>query len=119
MFDPSTTTCFLFMWYLSQANIHTLVADHSPRMLPNRTQRTLRVVQNETTAEVVDLLQQLIRNACVNDGTPTSGHESRSVDALTQFFRRGGFDFETFEAVPGRSNIVLPIEGSDPTAPAL
>ncbi|MDQ1447697.1 MAG: hypothetical protein QOC79_668, partial [Actinomycetota bacterium] len=30
--------------------------------------------------ESVDLLSQLIRNECVNDGTPESGHESRSVD---------------------------------------
>ena len=29
----------------------------------------------------VDLLSQLIRNQCVNDGTPDSGFESRSVDA--------------------------------------
>ena len=35
------------------------------------------------TGEVTELLQHLIRNACVNDGTPTSGGESRSVDLLT------------------------------------
>jgi len=34
--------------------------------------------------EATDLLQQLIRNACVNDGTPASGHELRSVDLLQQ-----------------------------------
>ena len=31
--------------------------------------------------ESVDLLSQLIRNQCVNDGTADSGFESRSVDA--------------------------------------
>ena len=29
--------------------------------------------------EVIELLQSLIRNACVNDGTPDSGHEHRSA----------------------------------------
>ena len=64
-------------------------------------------------------MQHLIRNACVNDGTETSGHESRSVDVLSQYFGRSGFDIETYEAVPGRSNVVVRIEGSDPSAPTL
>ena len=34
----------------------------------------------DTTPEVTDLLQQLIRNACVNDGTAESGGEGRSAD---------------------------------------
>ena len=34
---------------------------------------------DDPTDEVVDLLQQLIRNACVNDGSVTSGHEVRSA----------------------------------------
>ena len=29
--------------------------------------------------ESIELLRALIRNACVNDGSPESGHESRSV----------------------------------------
>ena len=29
--------------------------------------------------EVIELLQTLIRNECVNDGTPDGGHEARSV----------------------------------------
>jgi hypothetical protein len=32
------------------------------------------------TGEVQDLLQHLIRNACVNDGRADSGAEHRSVD---------------------------------------
>ena len=55
----------------------------------------------------------------MNDGSATSGHESRSVDVLSQYFGRSGFDVETYEAVPGRSNLVVRIEGSDPTAPTL
>jgi acetylornithine deacetylase/succinyl-diaminopimelate desuccinylase-like protein len=76
-------------------------------------------VNDEPTSEVTDLLQQLIRNACVNDGTATSGHEARSVDVLTQYLGSGGFDIETYEAIPGRSNLVARIEGSDPDAPTL
>ena len=34
------------------------------------------------THETTELLQQLIRNRCVNDGTRDSGHESRNADAL-------------------------------------
>jgi len=74
---------------------------------------------SDPTAEVTDLLQQLIRNACVNDGTPESGHESRSVDLLAQYLGDTGLDLERYVAQPGRENLVARIEGSDPTAPAL
>ena len=37
------------------------------------------------TGETTELLRTLIRNACVNDGTPESGHETRSVDLLAQY----------------------------------
>ena len=37
------------------------------------------------TAETVDLLQAMIRNACVNDGTAESGHEDRSADVLQSY----------------------------------
>ena len=36
----------------------------------------------ERAGEATDLLQHLIRNACVNDGTPASGQEHRSADLL-------------------------------------
>ena len=36
------------------------------------------------TDRTVDLLQTLIRNECVNDGTTDSGHETRNVDVLEQ-----------------------------------
>ena len=71
------------------------------------------------SGEVVELLQQLIRNGCVNDGTATSGHESRSVETLGSYLGRTGFDVETFEPVPGRTSLVARIEGSDPKAPGL
>jgi acetylornithine deacetylase/succinyl-diaminopimelate desuccinylase-like protein len=64
----------------------------------------------------VELLRQLIRNACVNDGTPESGHEHRSVATLIDFF---GVEGELFEPAPGRQSLIYRIEGSDPEAPSL
>src|SRR5437016_2731540 len=73
----------------------------------------------EVANESVDLLSQLIRNECVNDGTPESGHESRSVDVLAQYLGDTGLELERYTAQPGRENLVARIEGSDPNAPAL
>ncbi|MCJ7436912.1 MAG: M20/M25/M40 family metallo-hydrolase [Acidimicrobiia bacterium] len=73
----------------------------------------------DTTAESTDLLQQLIRNACVNDGRIASGAEIRSVDLLQQFLGDTGLDVERFEPQPGRASLVARIEGSDPEAPSL
>lgn len=67
-------------------------------------------------SEVVELLQQLIRNECVNDGTKGSGHEHRSVETLQDFF---GVEGEIFEPAPGRQSLIYRIEGSDPDAPSL
>jgi acetylornithine deacetylase/succinyl-diaminopimelate desuccinylase-like protein len=72
-----------------------------------------------TTNETVELLQQLIRNECVNDGTPESGHEVRSSDVLQTYLEGAGLDVEVFEPTPGRRSIVARIEGSDPSAPSL
>ncbi len=69
--------------------------------------------------EVVDLLQQLIRNACVNDGTAESGQEVRSADLLQTYLEGGGVDIERYEAAPGRASLVARIEGTDPDAPTL
>ncbi len=69
--------------------------------------------------EVVDLLQQMIRNECVNDGSASSGHERRSVDLLQSELEGSGVDFEVYEPSPGRASLVGRIEGSDPAAPSL
>jgi acetylornithine deacetylase/succinyl-diaminopimelate desuccinylase-like protein len=69
--------------------------------------------------EATDLLQQLIRNACVNDGTVTSGKELRSVDLLEQYLGTSGLDVERFEPQPGRASLLARIEGSDDDAPTL
>src|SRR5262245_28378989 len=71
------------------------------------------------TAETVELLQAMIRNACVNDGTAESGHEVRSADVLRAYLEGAGLDVESFEPTPGRVSLVARIEGSDPTAPRL
>ena len=71
------------------------------------------------TAEVTELLQQLIRNACVNDGTAESGHEVRNADLLRTYLEGAGLDLETYEPTPGRASLVTRIEGTDPSAPTL
>jgi acetylornithine deacetylase/succinyl-diaminopimelate desuccinylase-like protein len=68
------------------------------------------------STEAVALLRELIRNACVNDGTPESGNEHRSVATLREFF---GAEGEVFEPSPGRQTLVYRVAGSDPEAPSL
>jgi acetylornithine deacetylase/succinyl-diaminopimelate desuccinylase-like protein len=76
-------------------------------------------VPDDPTAEVTDLLQHLIRNGCVNDGTAESGHETRSADVLRAYLEGCGADLETYAPQPHRANLVARIEGSDPKAPTL
>jgi acetylornithine deacetylase/succinyl-diaminopimelate desuccinylase-like protein len=70
-------------------------------------------------SEVIDVLQSLIRNACVNDGTDDSGHESRSVDVLRALLEGPGVDLQTFASRGDRESLVARVEGSDPSAPSL
>src|SRR2546421_114636 len=60
-------------------------------------------VVTDVTAETTDVLQRLIRNSCVNDGTPESGHEVRSVDLLEDYLRTPGVEMKRYEPVPGRT----------------
>lgn len=69
--------------------------------------------------EATDLLQHLIRNRCVNDGTPASGHEQRNAELLETYLEGSGVDMETYEPGPGRTSLVAKIHGSDPSAPSL
>ena len=71
------------------------------------------------TSQTVELLQQMIRNRCVNDGTAESGYETRNADLLRAFLGSAGLDFQHFEPTPGRGSLVARIEGSDPIAPSL
>ncbi len=66
--------------------------------------------------EALQLLQQLIRNACVNDGTPDSGDEWRSVETLADFFGVAG---TVVEPHPGRQSVIYRVAGTDPSAPTL
>ncbi len=71
--------------------------------------------------ETVDLLSALIRNACVNDGTPTpeSGGEARTADTLADYFCDSAVETERVEPVPGRVTTLFRVPGHDPKAPAL
>ena len=75
--------------------------------------------ETSRTAEATDLLQHMIRNRCVNDGSVGSGQEQRSADLLRSYLEGSGVDMETFEPEPGRTSLVAKIQGSDPTAPSL
>lgn len=70
-------------------------------------------------AEATELLRTMIRNACVNDGTPASGQEVRNADALEAYFAGSGLRCERYTADPGRVSLVTRIEGRDRTAPTL
>src|SRR5215470_7872495 len=73
------------------------------------------------TGQSVELLQQLIRNQCVNDGTVESGQEVRTSNVLKTYLQGTGLDLEVYEpaGAPGRTSLVARIEGSDPKAPTL
>lgn len=73
---------------------------------------------DDASSEVTELLQHLIRNRCVNDGTPESGHETRNADALRAVLEGPGLDLEVEEPLPGRTSLVARIDGSDPSAPS-
>lgn len=75
--------------------------------------------QQALTGEATELVQHLIRNRCVNDGTVESGQERRSVDVLRSYLEGTGVDLEVYEPVPGRASLVAKVEGSDPAAPSL
>ena len=71
------------------------------------------------TGETVELLQQLIRNQCVNDNTPEGGQEVRSATLLRDELDGLGLDIELLEEIAGRTSVVARYEGTDPDAPAL
>ena len=76
-------------------------------------------MQDTLTGEVTELLQQLIRNECVNDGTPESGEEWRSADTVRNYLEEGGLDLQVYEPTTGRTSVATRIEGTDPDAPSL
>lgn len=80
---------------------------------------TVTLTHDPLTASTVDLLQQLIRNACVNDGTDSGGGEIRNARTVIEYLQGSGVDLEILEPLPGRSSAVARIKGTDPTAPSL
>ncbi|WP_342318790.1 M20/M25/M40 family metallo-hydrolase [Corynebacterium mayonis] len=73
----------------------------------------------QLTQDAVGLLKKLIRNACVNDGTPNSGQEVRNANTLEEFFAGSGAIVRRFESHPGRVSIAFTVEGCDPDAEPL
>ena len=71
------------------------------------------------TNETTELLQALIRNACVNDGTPDSGNETKNAVLLRNELDSIGVDMEIFEIAENRGSLIARYEGTDPNAPAL
>ena len=76
-------------------------------------------MSDDLTGQTVELLQTLIRNRCVNDGTAESGHEVRNADVLRQYLGDTGLDVQQYEPTPGRGSLVARMEGTDPDAPSL
>src|ERR1700736_4140023 len=74
---------------------------------------------DQLAGEATELLQALIRNACVNDGTVGSGHEERSADLLGSMLEVPGIDLHRYDAEAGRTSLVARIEGRDRSAPTL
>ena len=73
----------------------------------------------DLAGESAELLQTLIRNECVNDGTPDSGVERRNADVLAGYLEGAGLEVERFTSHGDRTSIVARIEGSDPNAPTV
>ena len=71
------------------------------------------------TGETTELLQALIRNECVNDGTPESGHETRNASLLFSELEGCGADMEILPGLPDRDSLVARLPGTDPDAPTL
>jgi acetylornithine deacetylase/succinyl-diaminopimelate desuccinylase-like protein len=77
------------------------------------------ITADAAAGPTTELLQSLIRNQCVNDGSPDSGEEVRNADLLQAYLEGAGIGVERFDSRPGRTSIVARIEGRDPSAPAL
>lgn len=74
-------------------------------------------------SDAIGLLRALIREACVNDGSPDSGQEIRSVRVLQRFLApavaAGRVETQVLESAPGRASLIARVRGTDPAAPSL
>ena len=64
--------------------------------------------------QTVDLLGRLVRVGCVNDLTADSGGEERAADLLEDFFAGLPVSIERITPHPGRTSLVVTVEGADP-----
>jgi acetylornithine deacetylase/succinyl-diaminopimelate desuccinylase-like protein len=76
-------------------------------------------MDDRLTPQTVELLQAMIRNRCVNEGTAESGQEVRNAELLADFLDGSGFELETYEAAPGRVSLVGRLAGREAGAPSL
>ena len=79
----------------------------------------MATVTADPVAEVTDLLQHLIRNACVNDGTADPGTRPAARTCWQDTSTAPGSTSTRYEPAPGRASLVARIEGRDPDAPTL
>ncbi|MCM0638257.1 M20/M25/M40 family metallo-hydrolase [Cellulomonas wangsupingiae] len=69
--------------------------------------------------EVVDLCRELIRFDTTNPGDGTGPGEREAAEYVVGLLQDVGLEPELFESAPGRANVVVRLEGTDPTRPAL
>ncbi|ADG74910.1 peptidase M20 [Cellulomonas flavigena DSM 20109] len=69
--------------------------------------------------EVVDLCRDLIRIDTTNPGDGTGPGERAAAEYVVGLLQEVGLEPELFESAPGRANVVVRLEGSDPSRPAL
>ncbi len=67
-------------------------------------------------SDAIDLLVEMIQNACVNTGDPDSGGEIRSVRTIQRYLEDDG---TIIEPRPGRASVIYRTAGTDPDAPVL
>lgn len=73
--------------------------------------------------QTLGLLQELVRNACVNEFTPDSGQEVRNADTLERYLtdgltpkQRARLELTRVEPYPGRVSLIATVRGEDPQA---
>ena len=66
----------------------------------------------DLTAQTVELLRELIRNACVSDGSPDSGGEARNAASIARFLEGAGIELELVEPHPGRVSLIATLRGA-------
>lgn len=66
--------------------------------------------------EAINLMEELISNACINTGDPASGYEIRSVRTVQAYLNEPG---TVIEPIEGRASVIYRLKGTNPDAPTL